>query len=500
MIREKGGCPLLLIGFALLAYAASAALSSATADILAGFAAGVAVLFAVLCVIFAKTGVGGRQKASLLALIFVFLVCLLFLMMLPYDNSWHDLGEYEITENHVCNGHLGYVRWIAERGLPLQNPMTEGNSILYHPPFSHILYAIILRFGLLIGLPLQAALESLQVLGLVSAVGFAMAGGMLLRELGAKDETCALGILFCGITPAVPLMSTVPNNDLLMVWLMTLCAVYTLRWIRTEKTGDIVGMAVTLGLGMATKLNAALLIPCIAAVFVIVFVKKCKQKQWRKLLGQYGLFLLLSVPEAVAWPLFHRVRYQMPLNYVRHPAATQNVSAWSAWDRFGIPNGLSIRKLFYTGVRKTDHNVWMQTLKTAMFDEKNLFQEGTWQWYAAYLLMAAFALLCVVLLVCLVIFLLRRCKCASVQNESTRLKKLFIALYTGIVLAGYLLFCVQYPNMCSFNFRYLMNILPLLSVGLCLWEQNKGTKILAGIAVIGFAIGVCACYAVWFFQ
>ena len=54
--------------------------------------------------------------------------------------------------------------------------------------------------------------------------------------------------------------------------------------------------------------------------------------------------------------------------------------------------------------------------------------------------------------------------------------------------------------MCSFNFRYLMNILPLLSVGLCLWEQNKGTKILAGIAVIGFAVGVCACYAVWFFQ
>ena len=211
--------------------------------------------------------------------------------------------------------------------------------------------------------------------------------------------------------------------------------------------GDILGVALALGAGMAAKLSAALLIPCVALVFIVAFFRDLKR--WQHYLGQFAAFLAVSVPLAVAWPLYHLLAFDMPLNYVRLPAETIYVGHLSLWKRFGIPDWFARRGLFYTGIRKTDHNVWMQTLKTGVFDELTLFDNGTVMWYACYLLMAMFAVLLLIGLVLFVRMLVWR------PARLSGLGAAFLGMY-GVVLVGYYLkFCLDYPTSAPLTFATL---------------------------------------------
>ena len=204
----------------------------------------------------------------------------------------------------------------------------------------------------------------------------------------------------------------------------------------------------------------------------------------------------VSVPPAVAWPLYHLLAFDLPLNYVRLPAETIYVGHLSLWQRFGIPDWFARRTLFYTGVRKTDHNVWMQTLKTAVFDELTLFENGTVLWYVAYLLMALFAGLVLIGFVLFVRMLLRR------PARLSGLGATFLGVYGAALVGNYVKFCVDYPYICSFNFRYIAPLLLLGALGIAAGRSRAHAcagRCLSAYTGL-FAALATGVYAVWFFS
>ena len=233
---------------------------------------------------------------------------------------------------------------------------------------------------------------------------------------------------------------------------------------------------------------------CEALVFIVAFFRDLKR--WKRYLGQFAAFLAVSVPPAVAWPLYHLLAFDLPLNYVRLPAETIYVGHLSLWQRFGIPDWFARRTLFYTGVRKTDHNVWMQTLKTAVFDELTLFENGTVLWYVAYLLMALFAGLVLIGFVLFVRMLLRR------PARLSGLGATFLGVYGAALAGNYVKFCVDYPYICSFNFRYIAPLLLLGALGIAAGRSRahpcagRCLSVYTGL----FALLATGVYAVWFFS
>jgi len=260
------------------------------------------------------------------------------------------------------------------------------------------------------------------------------------------------------------------------------------RWQRTRSMRNILLCGVALGLAMATKVSAALIIPCIAVVFAVAFFRDLKQ--WKRYVGQFAAFLLVSVPEAIAWPVFHLIAYQTPLNYVRLPSEKINIAHYTLWQRFGIPDSKAIRGLFYSGIRKIDHNVWMQTLKTGMFDEMTLFEEGTFMWYFSYMAMVLFAVLLLTAFALFISWLIRK------NSHADGMTKGFLAFYGGMLIVNYLNFCRQYPYICSFNFRYILPVLLLCAVAYAAYADRR-----KWIAVLpaGFAVMVCTVYGMYFF-
>ena len=95
------------------------------------------------------------------------------------------------------------------------------------------------------------------------------------------------------------------------------------------------------------------------------------------------------------------------------------------WDIFpcgsalASQTGLPGTNCFLPVCAKRTSNVWMQTFKTAVFDELTLFGKGTTMWYVAYLLMVLFAVLLVVELVLFAYALVKRpCGMSGLSADS----------------------------------------------------------------------------------
>lgn len=425
-----------------------------------------------------------------------FVVGAIFVLQLSYNFSWHDLASYhaDFSGEAKPDGHLGYIAYLVEYGrLPTENPMAEGYSIFYNPPLFHLLEAGFVRLNLAMKVSLGATLENMQVITLFFSSACTLVIMDLMRLFKLSERAVRVGMQMVAVQPSLLILGATLNNDILSILCILLCLLFTIRWYQSRRMHDILSLAAALGAGMATKLSVALVIPCIALVFAVCFF--CDQTRWKRYLGQFAAFLGVSVPPAVAWPLYHAVAFQMPLNYVRLPAETINVAGYSLWERFGIPNAQAIRSLFYTGIRKVDHNVWMQTIKTGMYDELTLFEKGTVGWYASYALMILFAALLLVSLVLFVRMLLRR------NEKLPFILKLFFGSYGALLMGNYIKFCADYPYICSFNFRYIAPILALCALAwafLCDERKSKRvawTEVAAGL----FDLGVCAVYGAYFF-
>lgn len=443
---------------------------------------------------------GGRwTERALTSLILAggFLVGLCFILRLPYGFSWHDLASYSADFSGASkpDGHLGYIAWIVENGtLPTMDPRVEGYSVFYNPPLYHLIQAGFMRLNLWLQVPQAVALENLQVTTLLFASACPLVAVDLMRFLGIRERGVHAGALVMAFQPSLWILGATLNNDILSILCILACILFTVRWERTRRMPDILGIALSLGAGMATKLSAALLIPCVALVFIVAFFRDLKR--WRRYFGQFAAFLAVSVPPAVAWPLYHLLAFDLPLNYVRLPAETIYVGHLSLWQRFGIPDWFARRTLFYTGVRKTDHNVWMQTLKTAVFDELTLFENGTVLWYVAYLLMALFAGLVLIGFVLFVRMLLRR------PAGLSGLGATFLGVYGAALAGNYVKFCVDYPYICSFNFRYIAPLLLLGALGIAAGRSRAhpcAGRCLSAYTGL-FAALATGVYAVWFFS
>lgn len=433
----------------------------------------------------------GKNALTGLCLSAGFVVGLIFVMKLPHQFSWHDLAGYnsDFSGEAKPDGHLGYIAYLVENGrLPMENPLIEGYSVFYNPPLHHILHALAMKFQLFLGISEYASLENLQLITLFFASGCMLITVDLMQFLKIGKQGVFCGSLFIAFQPSILIFGATINNDIQTTFLTLLCILFTIRWQRTRHIQDILFCGVSLGLAMATKLSSALIIPCIAVVFAVAFFRNLKL--WKKYIFQFFVFLIVSVPEAIAWPLFHLIVYQMPLNYVRLPAETINVSHYTFWQRFGIPDSHAIRSLFYSGIRKVDHNVWMQTLKTGMFDEMTLFELGTPMWFFAYFTMVMFALLLLVALGLFIYWLLIR------KSATDGMTKFFLSSYSIILITNYLNFCIQYPYICTFNFRYIMPVLPLCSIVYGFFSSRKRLLYLLPLCFSGMVLIV---YGVYFF-
>lgn len=445
MLRSKASLAV-FIGGILISAAAFIAFMSAGKTVFAVCT----VLFLLCLTVMALYSITGRMNSDnfiFCILILAFIIRLIYVIYTPYNIRQHDVSH--LGSGH---GHMGYIEYLLNDSfrLPDFDPTTVDQ--FYHPPLHHYIAAVFMKINISLGAGLEQAAENLQLLSLFYSSLTSIALWKILGEFRLKGSSKAISMLIFSFLPGMVILSGSINNDMLC---MTLCAWairFTLRWYREQKLSHIIPAALCIGLSMMAKTSGALIAPAMAFVFLAAFIKGRGKRG--KLFAQYCVFGIIAVPIGIWWSVYNFIRHAMPLAYVqRIPDDNwQYIGNYSLFERFFDLGSYQFASP-YLALRDTsylEHNSFIALFKTAVFDESNFIAEGGAVVFTARLLLGLFIILAVLALVSMIFM------CLSKAGKETRIGRIMLLVVFLTVMGSYLSFCIQFPHVCTQNFRYVI--------------------------------------------
>lgn len=379
---------------------------------------------------------------------------LIYITYTPITVRQHDVESFF----EGGGGHAGYIEYIYNNlSLPNFDPRDEWQ--FYHPPFHHILCALWMRGLNLFGItPENGGADSLSFLTVIYSSVLCIFAYKIFNRINLKSVGLCAATALVTFHPTLIILSGSINNDMLSAMFAVMAIYYTVKWSQDKKISDIIKIAFSVGLGMFTKLSVGLLAPAIAAVFLIVFIKNIKD--FKKYILQFAVFAVICCPLGLYWSVSNFLKYGMPLNYVPKfsedswqyldVSPVKRLTDWSLY-QFASP----FTQWEGRGGAYNEFNPFIALLKNSMFDEGTFFPESiTLQsfctaLFAVNIVIVAFSLIAMVVLI------------IKNKNIMTEVKVLFGLIFL-IVFGNYVVFCINFPHICTQNTRYCV---PLIVIG-----------------------------------
>ena len=384
----------------------------------------------------------------------------------------HDLQVLEVNPFVIGpTGHLGYINYIIEH-LSLPPVITEYNDFppqFYHPPVFYVFGALVKGIAEKLGVPEIICYEILQQLNMVFAFLCIYVLYKILNELKISAKMTMLLMLLVAFSPIYLTLGVEINNDCIMTLFCLLAVHRVIIWYKKRTLKDIVLTGLFLALGILSKTSAVLISPALGAVFACAFFEKGQNSESRKkLAGQCGAFLAMSVPLGLSWVIRNYVMYKVPFSYVpavvgRQPQYTGDIPVIA---RLGLPSlkQLTLWKLdiFHP---EDQPSILGQIIQSQTFDEGLLLNPDPvtpmillWSYWLLYLF--AFYLLV-----------------RFVADRKIKLPvKLLLGLLFAVPVASIYMFAFQYPALCSVSARYIAAPLTMLFIAAGYFADKTAKK------------------------
>lgn len=185
----------------------------------------------------------------------------------------HDVGFW----NGVA-GHAKYIEYWYENGLKLPNFDVREVFQFYHPPLHHILMALLLKLLTSLGMEYLTACEALQFLPFLYSCLILVVCLHVFRWVKLDGIPLLIAFAIICFHPAFIILSGYYNNDTLAILFMLLTILLALRWHRDPTLKRILPIALTIGLGMMTKLSAWMVALGVAFLFLSRFLESGSPK------------------------------------------------------------------------------------------------------------------------------------------------------------------------------------------------------------------------------
>lgn len=411
-----------------------------------------------------------------------FLIRALYILISPYDLGQHDVhfvGGWDTNE--IGSGHFGYIEYLYKfRKFPIFDPTRVW--AFYNPPLHHIISAVWIGINRMLGCSYELCMENLQILTLFYGTVSTYLVYRILQEFKIKESNL---LILTGVTifhPVFTLLSASLNNDCLAVLFSLSTLLFTIRWYKKQSFSRILLIALSISLGMLTKTSVGLLAPGVGIVFLMVLVSK--RDQWKKISCQFLAFGFVSIPIGMAWVVRLRILYQIPFTYVPMLGEIdqyQYVGDYRLWERLKIPGAESLVHPWNNWNPVTEHNIWAELFRSALFDEKAFQMTGNLYEIFAVILLFTSILAAVLMNILLILVLFQK------GSMDGALKGMIVLGY-AVLLISYIKFCFQYPFICTMNFRYIVLTILFPTIGTGMWlEKNKSKR--RGQAVKMFVCG-----------
>lgn len=407
-----------------------------------------------------------------------------YMLYTPYNVRQHDLGTIGSA------GHLDYIYMIYSTWqLP-----TSNSAQFYHPPLFHFLGAVVFNIAMLFYNNNEFAFNAVRLIPCFASCFTLLVSYKIFKELNFSQLARILAITIVAIHPAFIYLSASINNDMLAIFFMTLTILYLIKWYYDQSLKNITIMAITLGLGMMTKLSVVMIAPVIAAVFIYVLIKRIKSENLVYLIAQYLAFGIISIPLGMWYSIRNLVLFRQPLGYVLQISQYSDLYCgdFSITQRF---LSLPFSSLFSNAFPNVtiDYNVYLYAIKSS------LFGEWTFHGYEAQAtLFAIVNILIIAISLAAMIYVF-----ISAKDSKSKFAKWLLGLIWLTQVGSFIQFNISYPFGCTMDFRYIVMTVVTGAgfIGLAYdtfrqkhKDLSKWTWIILALFILLFA-----CNSIWFY-
>jgi len=412
------------------------------------------ITIGILCLVFRKNLPRDGVVITMLGGVFV-KAC--YILYTPVWERQHDVISFGAGE-----GHAAYIEYILNyKSLPDFDPRLIWG--FFQPPLHHFIAAVWMWINIRLKITERQLQENVQVLTLCYMCILMLAVYYICKELYMKNRGILITMLIVSFHPIFILLSGSINNDALSIMFMAVTLYIAVMWYKKPGFISIILMALSIGLGMATKLSAGMIAP---AVGIMMLYKLWMEKdKWIKLILQYVAFAVVVFPIGLWWTIRNMIRFNMPVNYI--PEVGEQLTHSDFFSRvFDIRMTSVYPELISNGSSYDEYNVWLAMIKTSLFGESNFGQVSGLITPFAWVLFISFI---VIILLELVAFV----RVIFAKETSLKMEyRILLGVSAVTILVAYLSFALSYNNFSAQDFRYGALMIAIMAIMLGLYDDR----------------------------
>jgi len=275
----------------------------------------------------------------------------------------------------------------------------------------------------------------------------------ILKEFNLKDYIFRLIFAFICFQPVLIMMAGTMNNDNLSYLFFFLALLFTIRWYKKPTFINIILIAISIGLGMITKLSIGFIALLIGPIMIYKFINSFKDKKQYNMILQFIVFAVIVFPLGLSYAIRNFVLFDQSFTYIldfgedswlREVIKTKNF--FERFLSFPISQFFVEEGIFHDF---QEYNIWVDLLKTSTYEEFGYNYIS--QIFAKIMLICKFLIYIagIVAIIYIVVMLIRR-----KYKENIFLTIICLTL-TAIAIVSYISLNIKMPYSCTSNFRYI---------------------------------------------
>lgn len=467
-----------------------------------------------------KTGISTSAKIILFfGILFRFIA---FLFASPAINQHDVIQRY---------GHFDYAMYLfMYNKLP---PM--GGYEFAQPPINAALQALLMKFLSLFKDYSDNYLylySHTKILSLIYSIITLIIIYKILKEFDIPKiiSNCILAIM--SFYPGIIIMTTQYSNDNISYMFFYLSLLLTIRWCKNKKLSTIILLALSIGIGMLTKISVGLIAFITGPMMLIIWIRSLLRVNANvgasyaspEIAGestasppitlQLIVFALIVFPIGLSYSIRNKILFDIPIGVISEIAANSPLDMknynWTFIDRFlSLPFNRIVdtkNSIYHDYI---EYNIWIDLVKTATFDEFN-FSKTIWHplCVALYILNYIFHILGISTIVLnikdIIRVILESVRTRTVNCETVRasyaspdavrastaspdpvrastaspylnLKIISVMLFI-LAIAAYVGFNYKYQYSCNSNYRYIAYITLSFAISMAIKCLQKSPK------------------------
>ena len=268
--------------------------------------------------------------------------------------------------------------------------------------------------------------------------------------------------------PGLITMTTQYSNDCISYMFFYLSLYLGIKWCKNKKLSTIILLALSIGIGMLTKISVGLIAFILGPMMLIIFISSLTKKD--KMLSenikpnitvQILIFALIVFPLGLSYSIRNFILFGQGFGEIfdvtKGSVLDLSLKNYTLVERYlSIPLHRFYDNVNYIFHDWIEYNIWVDLIKTSTFDE---FHYRTRPYYpflvVIYIINILFWLLSIIAIIYNVITTIT--KKIYYDKNVKELRNISFILF-ALAITAYLGFNIKYPRSCNSNYRYIAYI------------------------------------------